>query len=189
MRQAVYYNNRDIRIEEAALPKIGPGELLIRVEAAGICGSDVMEWYRRDKTPLVLGHEVSGRIEQVGEGLSLYKKGDRLTCAHHVPCGKCRYCLSGHQTVCDTLRKTNFDPGGFSEYLRLPKINVDHGVFLLPEHLSFEEATFVEPLSCVLRGQRLAGFPTGKTVLVLGSGITGLMHIKLAKAVWRRRNY
>jgi len=181
MQVAMYYNNHDIRIEQLPRPKIGPGELLIRVEASGICGSDCMEWYRIGKTPLVLGHEIAGIIEEVGEGVRLYKKGDRVACSHHVPCGKCAYCLSGHETVCDTLRKTNFDPGGFCEYLRLPKINVDYGVYPLPESLSFEEATFIEPLACVLRGQRIAGFRKGQSVLILGSGIAGLLHIKLSR--------
>ena len=181
MRQAAYYSNRDIRIQEAPLPKIGPGELLIRVEAAGICGSDVMEWYRLNRVPLVLGHEVAGTIEEVGEGIRSYKKGDRVACSHHVPCGRCHYCLKGHETVCDTLRTTNFDPGGFCEYLRLPKINVDYGVYPLPDSVSFEEATFIEPLACVLRGQRLAGFKNDQSLLVLGSGIAGLLHIYLAK--------
>ncbi|MDD5156236.1 MAG: alcohol dehydrogenase catalytic domain-containing protein, partial [Candidatus Omnitrophica bacterium] len=181
MRQAVYYSNSDIRIEEAPVPEIGPGELLIRVEAAGICGSDCMEWYRINRVPLVLGHEISGTVEKAGEEVKGYKKGDRVACAHHVPCGKCHYCLAGHETVCDTLRKTNFDPGGFCEYLRLPGVNVDYGVYLLPDSLSFEEATFIEPLACVLRGQRLAGFKKGQSVLVLGSGIAGLLHVYLAK--------
>jgi len=183
----MYYSNRDIRIEKMFKPKIGPGELLIRVEASGICGSDVMEWYRIYRTPLVLGHEIAGTIEEVGEGVKIYKKGDRVACAHHVPCGKCRYCLAGHETVCDTLRKTNFDPGGFCEYLRLPKINVDYGVLPLPDSVSFEEATFIEPVACVLRGQRLAGMKPGQTILVLGSGIAGLLHIHLAKAMGASR--
>lgn len=183
MRSAVYYSNNDIRIQQADRPKIGPGELLVRVEAAGICGSDVMEWYRIGRVPLVLGHEVSGVIEEAGDNAAGYKKGDRIACSHHVPCGACHYCLTGHQTVCETLRKTNFDPGGFCEYLRLPKINVDYGVYPLTEDVSFEEATFVEPLACVLRGQRLAGFKEGRSVLVLGCGIAGLMHIYLAKAM------
>ena len=181
MRVATYYSNHDIRINEAPRPKIGPGELLIRVEAAGICGSDVMGWYRLNRVPLVLGHEIAGTIEEVGDGLKGYKKGDRVSCSHHVPCGRCHYCLRGHQTVCETLRTTNFDPGGFSEYLRLPKINVDYGVYPLPDSVSFEEATFIEPLACVLRGQRLAGFKNGQSVLVLGSGIAGLLHICLAR--------
>jgi len=183
MRVATYYSNRDIRIDEIPRPKINSGELLVRVEAAGICGSDVMEWYRINRVPLILGHEISGTIEEIGPGLNKYKKGDRVSCAHHVPCGNCHYCLNGHPTVCDTLRKTNFDPGGFVEYLRLPKINVDYGMYVLPKQVSFEEATFIEPLACVLRGQRLAGFKTGQTVLVLGCGIAGLLHIHLAKAM------
>jgi L-iditol 2-dehydrogenase len=120
-------------------------------------------------------------VEEVGEAVKNYKKGDRVACAHHVPCGKCRYCLNGHETVCDTLRKTNFDPGGFCEYLRLPKINVDYGVFPLPDSVSFDEATFVEPLACVIRGQRLAGVKPGLSLLVVGSGIAGLLHIHLAR--------
>ncbi len=181
MRVAMYYSNNDIRIEEKPKPKIGPGELLIRVEASGICGSDVMEWYRINRTPLVLGHEIAGTIEELGEGVKIYKKGDRVACAHHVPCGRCHYCLAGHETVCDTLRKTNFDPGGFCEYLRLPKINVDYGVLPLPDSVSFEEATFIEPLACVIRGQRLAGMKPGISILVVGSGIAGLLHIHLAR--------
>jgi L-iditol 2-dehydrogenase len=181
MRVAKYYKNTDLRIEEMPVPKIGAGELLIKVEASGICGSDVMEWYRLDRVPLVLGHEISGTIEEVGTGVKGYKKGDRVACAHHVPCEKCAYCLSGHESVCDTLRKTNFDPGGFAEYLRMPAINVEKGVFLLPDKLSFDEATFVEPLACILRGHRLAGGVKGKRVLVIGSGIAGILHIHLAK--------
>jgi L-iditol 2-dehydrogenase len=181
MRQATYYSNHDIRIHEAPIPKISPGELLIRVEAAGICGSDCLEWYRINRIPLVLGHEIAGIIQEVGEGVESYNKGQRVACAHHVPCLKCHYCLKGHETVCDTLRSTNFEPGGFCEYLRLPKINVDYGVYPLPDSVSFEEATFIEPLACVLRGQRLAGFKKGQSLLVLGSGIAGLLHIYLAK--------
>ena len=181
MRTAVYYSNYDVRIEERPHPAIGSGELLVKVMAAGICGSDVMEWYRRDKVPLVLGHEISGVVQEVGEGVKHYKRGDRVACAHHVPCGKCPYCLAGHETVCETLRKTNFDPGGFAELIRIPAINVEKGVFLLPEDVSFDEATFIEPLACVLRGQRLAGGIKGKCVLVIGSGIAGVLHILLAR--------
>jgi L-iditol 2-dehydrogenase len=164
-------------------PKIGPGELLVRVEACGLCGSDVMEWYRLDRAPLVLGHEIGGQIAAVGEGVERYHDGERVTVAHHVPCNTCHYCLGGHHTMCDTLRRTNFDPGGLSEYIRLPAINVDRGVFLLPDEISYEEATFIEPLACVLRGQRLAQMRPGISVLVIGSGLTGLLHVQLARAL------
>jgi len=183
MRVAMWYNNRDVRVEEMPMPKIGPGELLVRVEASGICGSDVMEWYRRDRAPLVLGHEIGGQIMAAGDGVEGYKEGDRVSAAHHVPCNTCYYCLSGHHTACDTLHRTKFDPGGFAEYVRLPSINVDRGVFRLPDEVSFEEATFIEPLACVLRGQRLACMQPGLSVLVMGSGISGLLHVQLARAL------
>jgi L-iditol 2-dehydrogenase len=163
------------------VPQIGPGEVLIRVEASGICGTDLLEWYRLHKAPLVLGHEVAGVIVSVGEGVEHYKEGDRICAAHHVPCNTCHYCLSGHHTVCETLRQTNFDPGGFAEYVRLPRINVDQGIFALPDTVSFEEATFVEPLACVLRGQILAHMQSRQTVLVVGSGVAGLLHMQLAR--------
>jgi len=181
MRVAVWYSNRDIRLEEIPVPRIGPGELLVRVEACGICGSDVMEWYRRDRAPLVLGHEIGGQVVAVGDGVLNYREGDRVSAAHHVPCNTCHYCLSGHHTVCDTLRRTDFDPGGMAEYVRLSPIHVDRGVFPLPEEVSYEEATFIEPLACVLRGQRIANMHPGISVLVIGSGIIGLLHVQLAR--------
>jgi len=183
VRVAMYYNNHDVRLEEIPTPQIGPGELLVRVEACGICGSDVMEWYRRDRVPLVLGHEIGGQIAAVGDGVERYQEGDRVSAAHHVPCNTCHYCLSGHHTICNTLRQTNFDPGGFAEYIRLPAINVDRGVLLLPDEVSYEEATFIEPLACVLRGQRLAHIQPGHSILIIGSGITGLLHVQLARAL------
>ncbi len=179
----MYYNNKDIRIEEQPKPQAGKGELVMRIEASGICGSDVMEWYRIKKAPLVLGHEVAGVVDEIGQGMTKYKKGDRIVAAHHVPCNTCHYCQSDHHTTCDTLRSTNFYPGGFAEYVRLPVINVDRGVFKIPEGVSFEEATFTEPLACVLRGQKQARLKAGRTVLIIGSGIAGLLHIKCARAL------
>ncbi len=182
MRVAMYYNNRDVRLEEFPQPVAGPGELLLRVMASGICGSDVLEWYRIKKAPIVLGHEVAGEITEVGAGVTRFKPGERVFVSHHVPCNTCSYCLDGNHTVCETLHTTNFFPGGFSEYLRVPAINVDRGTFLLPEGMSYEQGAFVEPLACVIRGQRLAGFRAGQTMLVLGSGISGLLHIMLGRA-------
>lgn len=181
MRVAMYYRNDDIRIEEMLMPRIGSGELLMRVEASGICGSDVLEWYRLKKAPLVLGHEVAGQVIKVGSGVSRHKVGDRIVAAHHVPCNVCYYCLTGHHTACEMLRQTNFDPGGFSEYIRLPAINVDRGVFHIPDDLSYEEATFHEPLGCVLRAHRIAGLRPGQSVLVFGCGIAGLLNVSLAR--------
>jgi L-iditol 2-dehydrogenase len=182
MKVAVYYNNRDIRLEEMPVPKIGQDELLVKIIASGICGSDVMEWYRIKKAPLVLGHEISGIIEQTGKNVKKFKKGDRVFVTHHVPCESCFYCKEGKETVCDTLRSTKFHPGGFSQYVRIPKINIEKGNFLLPKNISFEEGTFIEPLGCIIRGQRIADVRKNHTVLILGSGISGLLHINLAKS-------
>ena len=184
MRAAMYYANNDIRIQKMRIPKIGADEILMRVEACGICGSDIMQWYRIHKVPLVLGHEAAGVIEEAGLNVNGFKKGDRISVSHHVPCGQCHYCLMGHETVCDTLRQTNFEPGGFSEFLKIPAINIQKkGVYPFPADLSFEEATFIEPLACVLRGQRIANFKKGKSVLILGSGISGILHIQYAKLI------
>jgi L-iditol 2-dehydrogenase len=181
MRVAVYYNNRDVRLEERPKPQIGPRELLVKVRAAGLCGTDVLEWYRVQKAPRVLGHEITGEIAEVGEEVRSFQVGERVFVSHHVPCTTCRYCLRGQETVCETLHTTNFDPGGFSEYVRVPEINVEKGTFLLPEEVTFEDGTFIEPVGCVLRGQRLADIQLGDTVLILGSGIAGLLHIQVAR--------
>lgn len=181
MRVAMYYRNNDVRVEEIHVPKIGSGEILARVEACGLCGSDVLEWYRIKKAPLVLGHEVAATIVEVGKDVKHYKTGDRIAIAHHVPCNTCHYCLTGNHTACNTLRSTNIDPGGFAEYIRIPALNVDRGIFPLPDEMSDEEATFIEPLACVIRGQHKANLRIGSTVLVLGSGMAGLLHIHLAR--------
>ena len=187
MRAAMYYSNRDIRIEEIPKPEIGPDEFLVKVMACGICGSDVMEWYRIREAPRVLGHEMTGEIVKVGENIEDFRIGDRVFVSHHVPCNTCHYCLSGQHTACETLHTTNFDPGGFAEYVRVPQINVDRGTFPLPEEIAFEDGTFIEPLGCVLRGQRRAQVQLGHTVLVIGSGISGLLHIQLARLLGATR--
>jgi len=182
MRAAVYYRNDDVRIEELPKPKAGPGEFVFKVKASGMCGSDVMEWYRIKKAPRVLGHEATGEIVEVGHGCK-YKTGQRVFVSHHVPCGECHYCKEGRETACETLHTTNFDPGGFAEYVRVPKINVDkEGVYPLPDSMSYEEGTMIEPLACVVRGQHMLDIKKEQTVLVLGSGIAGLLHIKLANS-------
>jgi L-iditol 2-dehydrogenase len=187
MRAAMYYANDDVRIVDLPKPRIGPGEILVKVRSSGICGSDVMEWYRKPKAPLVLGHEIAAEVVEVGTGVDHVKVGDRVFVSHHVPCGACSYCIAGHETVCDTLRTTNFDPGGFAEFVRVPAINVKHGLFLIPKAISDDEGVFIEPLACVVRGHRLAGFQPGHTVVVIGSGVAGLLHVKLAKAAGAAR--
>jgi L-iditol 2-dehydrogenase len=182
MRAGVYHSNSDVRVEDLPRPRIGPGEILVKVAASGICGSDVLEWYRLKKAPLVLGHEIAGTVAEAGEGVDRWRVGDRVFVSHHVPCNICRVCLTGHHTACPTLHTTNFDPGGFAEYVRVPALQTETGVFGLPPDVPFAEGTFVEPLACVIRAQRLAGLNPGETVLVIGSGISGLLHIALAAA-------
>ncbi|HZH84773.1 MAG TPA: alcohol dehydrogenase catalytic domain-containing protein [Phototrophicaceae bacterium] len=181
MHVAMYYNNRDVRFQELPLPQIGAGELLIRTRASGICGSDLMEWYRIKKAPLVLGHEITGEVVEIGAGVENFRIGDRVFSSHHVPCGECRYCVAGHQSVCELLRTTHFDPGGFAEYIRVPRINVELGTLRIPDSMTFDEGSFIEPMACVVRAQRFADIGSGQTVLVVGSGISGLLHIQLAR--------
>lgn len=187
MRVAVYYNNDDVRLEEMLTPVISGDELLLRVMACGVCGSDVMEWYRIKRAPRVLGHEVVGEISQVGAGVKNFEIGDRVYVSHHVPCNKCRYCLRNEYTACETLHRTNIDPGGLAEYVRIPRINVDRGVFPLPDALTYLDGVLIEPLACVLRGQRKLGVGPEDTVLVLGSGVSGILHIQLAKTLGAAR--
>jgi L-iditol 2-dehydrogenase len=181
MLVAVYYNNHDVRIEELPTPTIGDEEVLLKVMASGICGSDVIEWYRVPKAPRVLGHEATGVIDKVGGKVGSVKVGDRVFVSHHVPCFSCRHCQRGNHTACHTLHTTNYYPGGFAQYVKIPKINVQYGIYKLPDDMSFEEGTFVEPLACVSRGQRLSGLKKDDSLLIIGSGISGILHAQLAK--------
>ncbi|GAG77504.1 unnamed protein product, partial [marine sediment metagenome] len=131
---------------------------------------------------LILGHEIAGDIVEVGDGIKGYKIGDRVFVSHHVPCFECYYCNQGHHTACDLLHNTNFDPGGFAEYIRIPKVNIEkRGVFVLDRSVTYEEGVFIEPFGCVCRAQRLANVGKGLTVLILGSGVSGILHAQLAK--------
>ncbi len=178
---AFYYNNHDIRVEQIPLPSIGEDEALLKVIASGICGSDVLEWYRIPKAPRVLGHEATGIISKVGSKVNSIKVGDRVFVSHHVPCNTCRHCQRGNHTACHTLHTTNYYPGGFAQYVQVPKINVQIGTYKLPDAMSFEEGTFIEPLACVSRGQRLANLQKEDSLLIIGSGISGILHAQLAK--------
>lgn len=180
MKVSVWYNNDDIRLEDRPLPQPGPKEMLIKVISCGICGSDVVEWYRLPRAPLVQGHEIGGEVVETGEAVKKYKPGDRVFVAPKVPCMECDYCKNGHYPVCSSVEERM--PGGFAEYILVPEFLVENGTYLLPKNISYDLSTFIEPLACVVRAQRLAGVKKGQTVMVLGSGVSGLIHIKLAKA-------
>ena len=179
MKVAKWYNNRDIRIEEVDVPQPGPGEILVKVMACGICGSDIVEWYRLPRAPLVQGHEVGAEVVAVGESVDRFKPGDRVFIAPKVPCMECSYCQDGHYPVCSQVGARL--PGGFAEYVLAPRALVEHGTYLLPDTITYDQSTFIEPLACAVRAQRLAGVRAGQTVMVMGCGMSGLMHVKLAK--------
>jgi L-iditol 2-dehydrogenase len=184
MKVGMYYKNSDVRLESQDVPVIGDDDLLIKVMASGICGSDLMEWYRIKRAPLVLGHELAGEIVDVGKNITEYQKGDRVFATHHVPCDECRCCLTGHSTACRTFQEqNNFTPGGFSQYLRVTGRSVRTGVLRLPDEMSYETATFIEPLATVVRAMRTIGLSPGDSVMIYGSGLAGILFVKLAKAL------
>src|SRR5208337_1731269 len=180
MKVAYWYNNRDIRIEEVPTPRPGPRELLVKVISCGICGSDIVEWYRLPRAPLVQGHEIGARVVAAGDSVTKFKPGDRVFVAPKVPCMECSYCKDGHYPQCSEVKVRL--PGGFAEYILVPETLVDKGAYLLPEALTYDQSTFIEPLACVVRAQRLAGVREDRTVFVAGCGVSGLLHVKLAKS-------
>jgi L-iditol 2-dehydrogenase len=184
VKVGVYYNNRVVRPEDRPTPEIGADDLLMEVKASGICGSDIMEWYRIKRAPLVLGHEVTGDIVKVGADVGRFAVGDRIFSTHHVPCDQCRDCLNGYHTACEVFHgENNFDPGGFAQYLRISGRSVHKGTMRLPDNVSYAAGSFIEPLGTVVRGLREVGVTPGETVLLLGSGLIGLLQIKLMRAL------
>lgn len=181
MKVAKWYNNRDIRIEDVPVPVPGNDELLVKVISCGICGSDIVEWYRLPRAPLVPGHEIGGEVAAAGKSVSHFKPGDRVFIAPKVACMKCHYCKKGHYPVCSNIRDRL--PGGFAEYVLIPASLVETGTYRLPDCMAYDQSTFIEPLACVVRAQRLADLQKAQTVLVMGCGMSGLLHIKLAKTL------
>ena len=167
-------------LAEMEVPAPGPGELLVRMEACGLCGTD-LEKMRGEYTASmpVVGHEAAGVVSAVGDGMTSFREGDRVFPHHHVPCYECYVCRAGDDTMCDMYRKSNILPGGFSEYFRVPGWNVAKGgVLQLPDEVTFEEGALIEPTACCLRGIRKHA-RAGETVLVVGAGPVGLMHALL----------
>jgi len=185
MRAAVYYGPDDVRVEERDLRKPGPGEVVVRMLACGICGSDLMDWYTSPRAPLVLGHEPVGVVVETGPpvaGLELPPEGSRVFLHHHVPCFVCDYCRRGHHTLCATFHRTRIEPGGFSERILVPIENVRHDLLVLPGGLETEAATLIEPLACCVRGARRAGVGPDARLLVVGAGQMGLLYVQAARA-------
>lgn len=180
----------DVQLEESPDPAPGPGEVVCDVVACGVCASDVTGWYVESRLPAVLGHEPVGVVRAVGPAVSSVRPGDRVAIHHHAPCGECRRCRRGHETMCERFRTTGLDPGGFASVVRVPAELVDE---LLPVPAAVDDvtATFVEPLACVLRAQDRAGLRPGDSLLVVGAGVNGLLqiaaaHARAVEAVWVR---
>lgn len=181
MKAAVYYNQKDIRIEEMPKPAIGDDEVLVEMKACGICGSDLMDWYLKGRAPLVLGHEPTGIIVDKGNKVKDFEAGDRIFVHHHVACLECHYCLRGDYTLCKRFHETNIKPGGFAQYFRVPRANLEIDTLKIPASVSFEEGTLIEPVGCCLRALKKCNLERGDSVVIIGAGNTGIIHLMLAK--------
>lgn len=181
MKVARLYDFLDVRIEEQPVPAIGPGEALVRARACGICSGDVVPWYIRKKAPLVFGHEPVGEIAAVGEGVRDFRPGDRVFVHHHAPCFRCRACARGEHVQCPTWKQSHLDPGGMAEFFRVPAGNLSGDTLRLPDHVSDADGALVEPLACVVKSLDRAGRVEGASVLIIGLGVMGQLHVLLAR--------
>ena len=188
MMAAVYRGVNDIRLETVPVPKIGVGELLLRVHTCGICGTDLKKIATGSHSaPRIFGHETSGEIAAVGEGVRKFKVGDRVVVFHHIPCGQCYYCRHKTFAQCETYKKVGctagFEPagGGFAEYVRVMDWIVQGGTIPIPDDVSFEQACFVEPVNTCMKGIETLHLQGGETVLVIGQGPIGIILGRLAQ--------
>lgn len=181
MKAAMYYSLDDVRVEEIAKPKIGTHEILVEMKACGVCGSDLMGWYLEKRAPLVLGHEPAGVVVEVGSKVKDFAKGDRVFAHHHVACLTCHYCRRGAYTMCKKFSKTRLEPGGFAEYFKVPADNLQIDTLKIPDNVSFEGATLIEPIACGIRAIKNCEIQYGDTVAIIGAGPAGVINSALAK--------
>ena len=171
-----------VSVVEAAVPAIGPGEALLKTRAAGICGSDLIDWYVAKKAGQVIGHEIAGEIVGVGAGVTSFSVGDRVVPHHHAPCLDCGECRAGRFVHCAAWRSSRLDPGGMAEYVRIPAGNLARDTLKIPGSLTFEEASFIEPLATVVKAFRRGRFEAGQSLLAVGLGTVGQLAARLARA-------
>jgi len=185
MKVAKLYSFNDVRIEDIPVPQTGQSAALIKTKACGICSGDAMPWYIEKKAPLVLGHEPVGEIVELGSLLhhsnAPFSIGDRVFVHHHAPCLNCKYCKRGDYVQCDTWRNTKIIPGGISEYILIPEINLRNDTLKLPDNMSYENGTLIEPTACVVKSLKRASIKKGDTILIIGLGVMGQMHVLLAR--------
>lgn len=186
MRVAKLYTLDDIRIEDVTTPTIGPGEALVRTKVCGICTGDLMGWYMERKAPLVFGHEPAGEIVEVGRDVKDFSPGDRVFVHHHAPCGECRLCRRGEHVHCKTWRSTQLRPGGMAEYFVVAQENLRGDTLVLPPSVDFESGSLVEPTACVVKSIRRGQVHANDTVVVIGVGIMGQLHVALAAEMGAR---
>jgi L-iditol 2-dehydrogenase len=173
-----------LEIADLEVPRPGEGEILVRMVACGICGTDLEKIRGGTETPPVLGHEVVGIVEDVGKGVEGLKPGLRVFAHHHISCGRCWYCYTGSETSCPLFKETNIYPGGFSEYFLVPRINVERGaVHVLPDSIDWVEGTFIEPLATVLRAISRSSYRPGYSIAIVGSGPMGLLFIMMLRSL------
>jgi L-iditol 2-dehydrogenase len=180
MQVARLYDFGDIRVERDARPAVGHSDMLVRVSACGICSGDIMPWYIRRKAPLVLGHEPVGVVQEIGAEVRNFTPGDRVFVHHHAPCFDCAACRRGEFVQCATWRATNITPGGMAEYFLVSAAN-QRDTLKLPNDVSDLDGVLVEPAACVVKSLRRSGLKAGESVLIIGLGIMGMMHVKLAR--------
>jgi len=189
MTAAVLYGKEQLRIESVDIPKIGRGDVLVRVRAALTCGTDV-KVFRRGyhprmiRPPALFGHELAGDIVAAGPEVSGFKAGQRVMAANSAPCGQCYYCQHGSENLCEDLL---FNNGAYAEYIRIPERIVRRNMYEIPPHVTYQDAALVEPLACVIRGLEETGLRSGDTVAIIGLGPIGMMFVLLAKALYRAR--
>jgi L-iditol 2-dehydrogenase len=172
----------DVAVVEMARPVPGPGEIVVATKAVGICGSDTTPWYVASKAPVVLGHEPSGVVDEVGALVSAFRPGDRVVVHHHAACGACRFCRAGEDVMCPEWKKTRLHPGGLAEYVRVEAAAVVTDTLRLPDALSFEDGALVEPLACAVKAVRRAQVAAGDSVAVIGLGANGILLGLVAKS-------
>jgi L-iditol 2-dehydrogenase len=180
MRVARLYDFGDIRLEQSPRPQPGPDDILVRVTACGICSGDIMPWYIRRKAPLVLGHEPVGVVAEIGHAVRNFRLGDRVFVHHHAPCFDCAACRRGEYVQCAVWRESHIMPGGMAEYFVVSATN-QRDTLKLPDSVGDLNGVLVEPAACVVKSLRRSGLRPGESVLVIGLGIMGMMHIKLAR--------
>lgn len=183
MKAVIYHSCDDIRVEEQPLPTIQDGELLVRVDGCGLCGSDILKITRRAPPPVVLGHELTGVVVARGKHVTTFIEGQRVIVAHHVPCGTCHYCQRQNYSMCSAFKMSNIDPCGLAEYIRVPAPHVQQTTLPLPDALSAEEGSFTEPLACCVRAVRRTSLHDGDSVVVMGLGSIGLLMVQALKAL------